>query len=48
MKAEWEEVADSYGVATERLRVPSGWIYRTCYEDGVAMVFVPDPKQKRA
>ena len=43
--SEWESVVESEPyTATDRLRVPGGWLYRVTRDHpAVALAFVPDP-----
>ena len=44
MRHEWEHVVDEGAIATHRLRVPGGWLYKVCEAENVfSVVFVPLP-----
>jgi|GEM_PF-4036653 len=48
----WERIVKVYDLngelrtTTDRLAVPGGWIYRELTQDGVALVFVPEPIER--
>ena len=45
----WERIVEVYDpdgelrTTTDRMKVPGGWIYRELTQEGVALVFVPEP-----